>query len=94
VTERRSRAWLVEWLRAPDRVLARGDSIAVTQLKEYNGLAMPNSGLQESEVNALVAFLANPSTAAATPAPAPAAAIPTDPALVRRGQALFQEAHG
>jgi mono/diheme cytochrome c family protein len=90
VTERRSRAWLVDWLRAPDRVVARGDSIAGALLKEYNGLVMPNGGLQESEVNALVAFLANSSTSGERPAPAPAVSIPADPELVRRGQALFQ----
>ena len=57
VTQRRDRAWLLRWIKEPDRVLAEKDPIATQLLQEFNNVAMPNMGLTDEEVAALVAYL-------------------------------------
>ncbi len=56
VTERRDLQWLLEWLRAPDQVLARRDPIAMALYEEYDRLAMPNARLNKEEALALIAY--------------------------------------
>ncbi len=57
VTARRERAWLLEWLRAPDAMLERGDPIAVALYDRYNELTMPNMRLNEMEALDILAYL-------------------------------------
>ena len=57
VTLRRDRQWLVEWLRAPDKMLERGDPIATALLKAYNGVPMPNLRLSEVDVTDILGYL-------------------------------------
>lgn len=57
VTERRDRDWLQRWITAPDEMLAEGDPTATELLKEYNNVPMPNLGLTEPQVAALIAYL-------------------------------------
>jgi mono/diheme cytochrome c family protein len=83
VTTRRDIAWIKEFISAPDKVLASGDPIATQLLAENNNVAMPNLGITQTEVDALVAFFESGGTAAAAPA-APAAV--GDP---QRGKSLF-----
>lgn len=56
VTERRELEWLQRWILAPDRVLADNDPIATELLGKYQ-VAMPNMGLSEADVAAVIAFL-------------------------------------
>ncbi len=56
VTETREKDWLTRWLLEPDKMLAEGDPIASEMLAEFNNVAMPNLGLSEAEVVALIAF--------------------------------------
>jgi protein SCO1 len=60
VTGRRDRGWLVRYLRAPDRMLAEKDSIAVALFAKYKSVPMPNLRLSEGEIAALLAFLEGP----------------------------------
>jgi len=71
VTTRRERDWLVRWIREPDRMLAEGDPIATQLLREFNNVPMPNLGLTDAQVEALVAYLE--SLEAGTAAPQPSA---------------------
>ena len=57
VTEVREIEWLTRWLIEPDKMLAEGDPIASGMLAEFNNVAMPNLGLSEADVAALIAFL-------------------------------------
>ncbi|CDF82027.1 SCO1/SenC/PrrC protein, involved in biogenesis of respiratory and photosynthetic system [Pseudomonas knackmussii B13] len=70
VTQRRERAWLSRWLREPDRMLAEQDPIASALYQQFNQVAMPNMGLGETDVEALLTYLDNPlpPTAPAKPA--------------------------
>jgi protein SCO1 len=63
VTTRRDRGWLVRYLRAPDRMLAEKDPIAVALFAEYKNVPMPNLHLSEGEIAALLAYVETQSTA-------------------------------
>lgn len=75
VAERRERAWLVEFITTPDRLIAEGDPIASGLLEEYP-VPMPNLGLSEAQAVAILDYLAAAeATAKATP---PTSTIPLD----------------
>jgi mono/diheme cytochrome c family protein len=57
VTIRRDHAWLTRWMLETDTMLAEGDPIALEILAESNNIPMPNSGLSESEVASILAYL-------------------------------------
>jgi mono/diheme cytochrome c family protein len=91
LADRRERSWVERFILAPDEVIASGDPIAKDLLAEY-GVPMPNLGVTQAQVDALLPFLgfedAVPAPApepAPTPAPEPA---PTE-ADADRGKSLF-----
>jgi protein SCO1/2 len=57
VTAKRDRAWLVRWLAEPDKMLAEKDPLAMALLAEYNNLAMPNLGLNETDIRELLTYI-------------------------------------
>ncbi|HSG96717.1 MAG TPA: copper chaperone PCu(A)C [Woeseiaceae bacterium] len=57
VTERRELDWLINWLRAPDQMLASKDPIALALYEKYNKLAMPNMRLNRQEAMDLLSYL-------------------------------------
>lgn len=61
VTEKRSHAWLVRWLTDPGKMLSEKDPAAVELYNEYGQVVMPNFRLGETEVNALIEYLADES---------------------------------
>ncbi len=71
VTTRREQDWLARWIQAPDKMLAEGDPTATQLLQEFNNIPMPNLGLTDQQVEALIAYLE--SLEAGTAAPMPAA---------------------
>lgn len=78
VTTRRDRAWLLRWVKEPDKMLATGDPTATQLLQEFNNVPMPNLGLTEKQVEALIAYLQPAETTTATaPTALPALYIPT-----------------
>lgn len=56
VTERRDVAWLTRYLKAPSEML-KTDSIAKALLAEANGVPMPDLGLKDDEITALLHYL-------------------------------------
>ncbi len=94
ITQKRAKAWLVQWITAPDKMLAAKDPIATQLVAEYNNLAMPNMALTDAQVASLIAYLETQSGGAAPQPtqppqpqtqPAPAAVV-GEPAA---GKALF-----
>lgn len=57
VTFLRDREWLLNWLRAPDQMLAEKDPIAMALYEQYDRLAMPNMRLNRSEAEVLLEFI-------------------------------------
>jgi nitrite reductase (NO-forming) len=55
VTKRRTDAWLVKWLKAPE-VMLQNDPDAKAMLKESNNIPMPNQGLSDKEVTQYLAY--------------------------------------
>ncbi len=84
VTALRDRDWLARFIAEPDKVLAEGDPTAAAMLQEFNNLQMPNLGLSQAQVSALIAYLEAPGGAAAPATTAGLAAGDPD-----RGKALF-----
>ena len=58
VTERRSRSWLIDWIRSSEKLISTGDPVATALFREYRQVRMPDHDLPESEIAALVDFLA------------------------------------
>jgi cytochrome oxidase Cu insertion factor (SCO1/SenC/PrrC family)/cytochrome c2 len=58
VTQRRQRAWLIKWLRAPDKMLAERDPTAMALFTKYNNVPMPNMRLSQVDVVDLIRYLA------------------------------------
>lgn len=105
VAARRDATWIARFIAAPDKVIAGGDPIATDLLRKHGNVPMPNLGLTDAEVGALVAFLEAqlstgqqppPATTPTTTQPevtgpgAPAVAPPGDSA---RGKSLFTGSH-
>lgn len=88
VTARRDMQWLAEFIARPDQMIASGDPTAEALLAENNNIPMPNLGLSEAEVQALLAYLEAGADAAPSPAGEPAAAALPQGA-VASGAALF-----
>ncbi len=70
VTKLRDRAWLSQWILAPDKVLASGDPIATQLLQQFNNIPMPNLGLTPEQVDALITFLGGGTTVSGPALPA------------------------
>ncbi|WP_199246134.1 c-type cytochrome [[Phormidium] sp. ETS-05] len=59
VTQRRDRNWLVQWIAAPEKLIESADPIATELVQQYNGVPMPNMGLQPDQVESIVVYLEN-----------------------------------
>jgi len=57
VIEWRDRAWLERWIREPDRMLAEGDTLALTLFEANRRVPMPNMRLNELEVAAVIEYV-------------------------------------
>jgi len=86
ITARRSRDWLVRWIKEPDKMLAEGDALATQLLQEFNNIPMPNLALTDAQVAAVLTYLESQTGGAAVPQPAPVTLPAGDPAI---GRALF-----
>lgn len=86
VTARRDRDWLLRFVKAPDKMFAEGDPIATQLLQEFDHIQMPNLGLTDQQVEALIAYLETQAGKAPAPQPAQAALPPGDADI---GRALF-----
>ena len=59
VTEIREKEWLLNWLRAPDQMLAKKDTLALALFAKYNELAMPNLRLNRMEAEDLLDYISS-----------------------------------
>jgi protein SCO1/2 len=48
---------LARWLAEPDKMLAEGDPLALELFARYRGIRMPNLGLSEADVAAVVGYM-------------------------------------
>ncbi len=57
VTQVRDRVWLKRFIQTPDQMLEAKDPIATELYAKYRQLPMPNQGLNDAEVAALIGYL-------------------------------------
>ena len=57
VTTRRNPAWIVRYLKEPDKVLAEGDPTAMLLFNRYQQVRMPNLRLGDEDVAVLISYL-------------------------------------
>ncbi len=72
INQRRSRDWLVSFIRSPQSVIQNGDPNAVALLDEYNGILMPDAPISQDEILAILSYIAARSTDTASAESAPA----------------------
>ena len=94
LADRRERDWVERFIREPETVIASGDPIAKQLLDEYRA-PMPNLGVSEAQLVALVAFLGfeqqvSPSTETTDTEPAPTSPEPPAAGDADRGKLLFE----
>jgi protein SCO1/2 len=58
VVERRPRAWLLRWIKEPDKMRAAKDPTAMALTAKYRGVPMPNLKLSDADTADVVDFLA------------------------------------
>jgi mono/diheme cytochrome c family protein len=84
VTTRRDPDWILSFIKDPDKVIDSGDTIAAQLLADHNNVRMPNLGLSDADIQALLAYLTDPTAA---PPITSAAALP--PGNAQAGQMIF-----
>ncbi|MCK5720011.1 MAG: c-type cytochrome [Thiomargarita sp.] len=57
VTELRETAWLVRWIREPNKMVAEGDPLVKQLLAEYNNIPMPSFGLSKTQAEDILAYI-------------------------------------
>jgi protein SCO1 len=57
VTHKRDRAWLLRWMKEPDKMLKQKDPLAMDLLAESNNLPMPNLGLNNEEIEDVLTYI-------------------------------------
>ena len=67
VVARRPKAWLVRWLKEPDKMIDEKDPVALEMKKQYRNLPMPNLGLNDVDAEALIEFFKKEDERLATP---------------------------
>jgi cytochrome c2 len=83
ISERRSEAWLVGWIRSSQSMVKAGDKDAIALFKKWKNFPMPDNALTDDQIKSVLAYIK-----AGGPPKAPA--IVTTPEDVILGQKLFQ----
>ncbi|MBT7601461.1 MAG: c-type cytochrome [Anaerolineae bacterium] len=90
VLERRDRNWVRGFISMPDQILASDDPIAMDMLIEFNNIPMPNLGLTETDVEALLAFLEGGESVAPVVVDLPAGDFDQGEAIFTGGKVLTE----
>ena len=86
LADRRERAWVERFIQAPDAVIASGDPIAKQLVDDY-GAQMPNLGVSDAQLAALVAFLGYAEQGSSPPSTNPKPTPPSAPDVPSAGDA-------
>lgn len=65
VTRKRDPAWLLRWIREPDKMLAEKDPLATALMARYR-IPMPNMRLGDKDANSVIAYIEAESTRLST----------------------------
>jgi len=92
IGDRRSRDWLIGFIRSSQSMIQAGDADAVAVFEEYGRMLMPDAPVSEGDILAIVDYLSGAVDTAGsqTIAAVATAATPPSEESVALGQALFQ----
>ena len=96
IHEKRSRAWLEQFVKSPKSLIDSGDADAVAIFEEYNQLVMPDAFITDEQIKEVLAYLMVASSRLAASggetaaAAAPIEAAPASEEEIFTGQELFQ----
>ena len=62
INDKYTREWLGKWIVNSPELIASGDADAQAIFAEYNNLPMPPQAVNEKEIDAILAYIQNPST--------------------------------
>lgn len=65
VTEKRSKEWLMSFIKNSQEMIANGDADAIAIFEEYNNVPMPAHPFTDEELAAIVDYMANPEASSA-----------------------------
>lgn len=99
VNERRDQDWLIQFIRASQKMVSAGNSLAVALFEEYNKIPMPDNNMSDDEILSILSYIEQTSSGtptAETPAEQQLPDTATQEAtlsyssdLLKRGKALF-----
>lgn len=90
VTERRTEAWLLQFVKSPQKLADSGDATAKALIAEF-GFPMPDQDITDADLKAVLAYIAGGGGGGGGGAAAPAApAAPPSAADIELGAKLFQ----
>lgn len=59
INEKRSKEWLIDFIRSSQTMISNGDKEAIAIYDEYNGIAMPDhKHLDEEQINSILGYIA------------------------------------
>lgn len=90
VTERRSQAWLAQFIKSPQAAITAGDPVAVQLFEEHGKVMMPDPPHSAAEIGEILVYIKTASAAAAPAPAAPPVEAPASPADIELGGRLFQ----
>ncbi len=99
INEKREQDWLIQFIRASQKMVSAGDSLAITLFEEYNKIPMPDNNMSDDEIQSILSYIEQTSSGTPT-AVAPAeqqlpdtsselAAVSYSSDLLIKGKALF-----
>ncbi|TPE42574.1 c-type cytochrome [Pontibacter mangrovi] len=71
VTERRSEAWLLKWVKNSQALIQSGDADAVAIYNEFNKQAMPSFAFSDDEIKSILAYISSGQGVTSAPAAGP-----------------------
>lgn len=70
ITEKRSEAWLLSWIKSSQTMVKNGDKDALAIFKEFNQIPMPDQPLSEDQIRSILSYVASGATTSVVAVPA------------------------
>ncbi len=68
VTQKRERAWLVRFIKEPDKMIEEKDPLSLALLEAYDNVPMPNLSLNDADIEQLLSYIDEESRRKGAPA--------------------------
>ncbi len=89
VTQQQSEQWIANFISDPSAVLSSGDPTALKLLEQFNYVVMPNMGLTNYGVQAVIAYIRAESSLSLRPTSATTPGVSLLPGNAENGKAIF-----